>query len=378
MALRWTRPSTDLSAAAARSIESIIACGAYKESGLIERLGEWLQVKRSSQQLFMYAEEGRGMDVGSERFGCELVRFRPRELFEACRAQAVGLPRYHYFTTPLRQLEGGDWRELIDYRGGAYCSVWIGGRGTTTQAHYDVADNVLFQVVGRKRVRVWNPSQHFAMHVFPDAHPRARKAQASIDNGPSAAFSLRAELDAPMLDVVLEPGAAISIPAFFFHHCEALNLSVSLNVFAPSETANAAAACLLASIPRNLGIHTFCDALPAFVSPHVGDARRFLSRFYASRFAPLAAAYNKAQPASRASIVRRNARPRAPNPRYEFDDSLGLRKSTLARCREAAGPAAAQGVTELVLAHLIEMWGMQLMGQDSASFVAMLRPLAAC
>lgn len=378
MAQRWTKPSTNLSAAAARSIESIIACGAYKESRLVERLGEWLQVKRSSQQLFMYSEDGRGMDVGSERFGCELVRFRPRELFEACRAQEVGLSRYHYFTTPLGRLEGGDWRELIDYKGGAYCSVWIGGRGTTTQAHYDVADNVLFQVVGRKRVRVWNPSQHFAMHVFPDAHPRSRKAQASIDDGPSAAFSLRAELEAPMLDIVLEPGAAISIPAFFFHHCEALDLSVSLNVFAPSSTANAAAVCLAASIPRNLSVHTFCDALPALVSPHVGDAGRFLSRFYESRFAPLATAYTEAQPASSAHIVKRNARPRAPNPRIELDDGLGPRQAALAKCRQAAGPAAAHGVTELVLAHLIEMWGMQLMGQDSASFVAMLRPLAAC
>ncbi len=44
-----------------------------------------------------------------------------------------------------------------------------------------VADNILCQINGRKRIRCWNPSAHKVLHVFPDTHPRARKAQAPID-----------------------------------------------------------------------------------------------------------------------------------------------------------------------------------------------------
>ena len=61
-----------------------------------------------------------------------------------------------------------------------YASVWIGGAGSTTQAHYDVSNNVLAQLQGKKRVRLWGPSAHLPLRVFPDAHPRARKAQVRI------------------------------------------------------------------------------------------------------------------------------------------------------------------------------------------------------
>ena len=53
-------------------------------------------------------------------------------------------------------------------------------------------------------------------------------------------------------DVVLSPGEAIAIPAFWFHHCEALELSVSLNVFTPSLVTRTASAALSGPLPSIL------------------------------------------------------------------------------------------------------------------------------
>ena len=112
---------------------------------------------------------------------------------------------------------GGLGRQALDPRGP---SLWMGSRGSATQAHYDVADNVLVQLYGSKRVRCFHPAAACALHVFPDAHPRARKSQVDFDEPDHRRFPHLASLPAPVLDVVLQPGDALWIPAFWFHHLE--------------------------------------------------------------------------------------------------------------------------------------------------------------
>lgn len=106
--------------------------------------------------------------------------------------------------------------EFLDPRGP---SLWMGNSGSATQAHYDVADNILVQLHGTKRVRCYPPSAASSLYVFPDAHPRARKSQVYFDNPNWDLFPLFDDSN-PVLDVVLQPGDAISIPAFWFHHVE--------------------------------------------------------------------------------------------------------------------------------------------------------------
>jgi len=128
-------------------------------------------------------------------------------------------------------------------------SLWVGGLSTATQTHYDVHDNVLTQLSGRKRVRVWAPPGPTPM--FPDSDPRARKAQTVLEDGGGGAGAPE-----PILDVVLEHPSGVFIPAFFPHHCEVVSdpetssVSVSLNAFAQSETGTEAAA-VLAEISRH-------------------------------------------------------------------------------------------------------------------------------
>jgi len=106
---------------------------------------------------------------------------------------------------------------MIDPRGP---SLWMGTNNSSTQAHYDVADNIICQLHGTKRVRCYSPEAASALHVFPDAHPRARKSQVNFDDPDLERFPYFSSLAPPDLDVVLEPGCALFIPAFWFHHVE--------------------------------------------------------------------------------------------------------------------------------------------------------------
>ena len=126
-------------------------------------------------------------------------------------------------------------------------SLWMGTSGSGTQCHYDVANNAILQLHGTKRIRVYPPSVGATrLHVYPDAHPRARKSQVDFD---AAVFGgddgddddddallreryphyyHRAEggggdgggIPRPALDAVLRSGDALLVPAFWFHHVE--------------------------------------------------------------------------------------------------------------------------------------------------------------
>lgn len=349
-------------------IRKVVSDGAFEPKKLVQWLGP-CSVKRSRNPIFMYNEEGRGLDVGASRFACEVVTMSPSELLATS-------GWYHYMTAPLSQrgLDCFDgWHDLVKGERGAYASVWIGTARATTQAHYDVADNVLCQASGTKRVRVWPPSQHWSMHVFPDAHPRARKAQVDVDED-DPSFALRRQLQSPMLDVVLQPGDALRIPAFWFHHCEALELSVSLNVFAPSRAARAAAAVLGSSIPP---LDRGLDLIGKFASCE-GDS--FLRRLYVSRFEPLMKAYEALHlddhVVEKNPLSLRRQRPIAPAPSQPpLEDGAERVLRLLGSCRDAAGPEAAEGVAEITVAHLLELWGMHWHRSHTPSLAAWLKAL---
>ena len=91
----------------------------------------------------------------------------------------------HYFTAPLTSPSFIPFlrAHLPSYRSGIITafptepsrlnpSIWLGGLSTTTQTHYDVYDNVLTQLCGMKRVRVFNPDSCDELGMFPDSDPR--------------------------------------------------------------------------------------------------------------------------------------------------------------------------------------------------------------
>ena len=239
-----------------------------------------LQCKRSVDRFFMYAEAGqpdRLADDLRKVSATELISLPIRDFFDKCSAQRFSTngsssnsgksqgthqPPYHYFTARVADILEApppEWETHVldtfpDRRGNnvppsqlGYCSVWLGGVGSATQAHYDVMHNVFVQAHGFKHFRLWPPSAHVAMAVFPDAHPRARKSRLHFTGLDVADSSMKSSsagavadpsceikedyattevstalppLLPPYLDIVLGPGQALYIPPFWFHHVE--------------------------------------------------------------------------------------------------------------------------------------------------------------
>ena len=115
------------------------------------------KVNDDGHRAFSY-DEGR---LAASARRTQLVEMSARELFELCRRSEVGpSQRRAYFTSPVAALLGGDdllarhpeWRDLIHplaARPAAaaavsapHLSLWIGGRGTQTQAGRSMVHNV--------------------------------------------------------------------------------------------------------------------------------------------------------------------------------------------------------------------------------------------
>lgn len=98
---------------------------------------------------------------------------------------------------------------------------WLGPRGTLTPWHHDLTNNLLVQVMGRKRVRMAPPWAFARMrnsrHCFSDWGNEALPA----GHGDSAV--------PPVLESVIGPGEAIFLPVGWWHQIEALDLSTSMS-----------------------------------------------------------------------------------------------------------------------------------------------------
>ena len=99
----------------------------------------------------------------------------------------------------------------------------IASSGLQLWTHFDVMDNVLLQFTGRKRVILFRPEDAVHLHMIGSASPIT-----DIDDCIDPDFCAAR---ARAIEVILEPGDALAIPALWPHNVTALEFSVAINVF---------------------------------------------------------------------------------------------------------------------------------------------------
>jgi len=103
-------------------------------------------------------------------------------------------------------------------------NVWIGQKGVIAHCHYDGYHNFYVQLRGRKKFTLFPPSSWAHLQVFPFLHPSHAQCQVNVS-----------EIDVSQIpgaqQVVLNAGDVLYLPPLHFHHVEAVDESVSLNVW---------------------------------------------------------------------------------------------------------------------------------------------------
>jgi tRNA wybutosine-synthesizing protein 5 len=90
--------------------------------------------------------------------------------------------------------------------------------------HYDVMDNILCQVVGSKKVVLWEPKE--VKHLYVTG---STSKVLDIDNPDLDKFPKFAKANS--MECVLEPGDILYIPSCWWHNVITLSPSISINVF---------------------------------------------------------------------------------------------------------------------------------------------------
>jgi hypothetical protein len=143
------------------------------------------------------------------------------------RVLAAGATNDFYVVARNRNTEKKAWARLVEdividetifdprrVRTGS--SFWFGPAGTVTPLHHDTTNILFHQVYGRKRFLLAPPEE---LELLVDAKGVYAAGDPEAD-----------DVDVRFLEVVLEPGEALFLPAGWWHHVRALDVSISFSL----------------------------------------------------------------------------------------------------------------------------------------------------
>lgn len=137
-------------------------------------------------------------------------------------------------------------------------NIWIGQQGCVSRLHYDASHNFYSQLYGRKLFILIPPIAQSSIYIYPFLHPNGRQSyfpffdkifDSFIGSSNSFEFPKKVNISEslmkdfplannltnfPVYFVILHPGETLFMPAYWFHHVIALDLSISASVYLPN------------------------------------------------------------------------------------------------------------------------------------------------
>lgn len=111
-----------------------------------------------------------------------------------------------------------------------FWSLLIAGpQGYVVRAHYDVPNNFLAQIHGRKRVVLFPPDELYRMYPHPAYTSSPYFTQVDIEH-PDLRKHPRFRMD-QAVEAVLEPGEMLYIPSCWWHQISYLTMTIGVNFF---------------------------------------------------------------------------------------------------------------------------------------------------
>lgn len=203
----------------------------------------YLKEKVGSKSMAIHVSPGDQLDFVRKNFQYQTMNF---DRFVDCVFNREENDQSRYYLRSLgenvRKEVSNFWQSFPtiadDFRLPDFCHDFIHGEREFSSAfrvsseriqmwtHYDTMDNVLCQIVGRKRVILWAPWDVDKLYMRDSTSEII-----DIDN-PNIVeqYPLFAQA-ASRMEVILEPGDMIFIPSLWLHNIIALDPSISINVF---------------------------------------------------------------------------------------------------------------------------------------------------
>jgi hypothetical protein len=105
--------------------------------------------------------------------------------------------------------------------------LWLGPRGCISPLHYDPLDNILLQLVGRKRVTLISRDTNPEFLYMGEHGQQYNTSAVNVENPNFERHPLFAKVKVYTLEIL--PGDALFIPSKWLHHVRSLDLSASVN-----------------------------------------------------------------------------------------------------------------------------------------------------
>lgn len=137
--------------------------------------------------------------------------------------------KYYVFQVPLDSFEKiGKKVNMSQYLPPDITAMnfWLSGPGNKTTIHYDLSDGFLVQLMGKKTVLVWNPSEYNLLQLNPLGSLNERESKIDLTSHKDVALTLA---NVPVSVHQLLPGQILFIPYGWSHYVLTESLSVSVN-----------------------------------------------------------------------------------------------------------------------------------------------------